>query len=102
VKNSGTLLIIMTWFGLSACGQEAFVVQNAQDGGIVAYSVTRQSDVLTSPGRRAALDLIKQKCKQGWRVVREGEIARVRKSVDRAWRDQIDYESRWGIQFSCE
>ena len=68
-------------------------------------NVTIESDqrfILTSAGRRDALRLIKDKCPNGSRIIKEGEIPKVSQTADRLWRGQMGSDRIWGIQFTCE
>ena len=71
-------------------------------GGVVSYPFETESDVLTTAGRGAALYLIGKKCPQGSRTVKEGEIPKVSKKADRAWRGQISSDRLWAIEFTCK
>lgn len=72
------------------------------------YAYLEEQDVLSSPERREALRLLAEKCPTGYRISREGEVARIDQAVDRAWmgqlsRDgQVSRERRWAIQFACK
>ena len=87
---------------LVGCGQEAKLIRNDPAGYVVAYSIETEADVLSSTNRRKALDIIKDKCPQGERIVKEGEVPKVSQSADRAWRGQMGTDRLWGIQFTCK
>ena len=87
---------------LVGCGQEARLIRNDPAGYVVAYSIETEADVLSSTNRRKALDIIKDKCPQGERIVKEGEVPKVSQSADRAWRGQMGTDRLWGIQFTCK
>jgi hypothetical protein len=92
--------IVMSVF--LGCGQEARLIRNDPAGYVVAYSIETEADVLSSTNRRKALDIIKDKCPQGERIVKEGEVPKVSPSADRAWRGQMGTDRLWGIQFTCK
>jgi hypothetical protein len=98
------IIIALTIINLlgGGCGHEASLQRETSTGGLVTYPIQNDSDVLSSVGRRDALRLIKDKCPQGWRVTKEGEIPKVSQSADRAWRGQMGADRIWGIQFTCE
>lgn len=87
---------------LAGCGQEASLVRETPTGGVVSYSVQNDSDILTSAGRRDAMQMIHQKCPKGSRIIKEGAMPKVSETVDRTWRGQMGSTRLWGIQFTCE
>jgi hypothetical protein len=88
--------------GLTECGHEATLTRETATGGVATWSVQSDADVLASAGRRDALRLIKDKCPNGSRIIKEGEIPKVSATADRLWRGQMGYDRIWGIQFTCE
>jgi hypothetical protein len=84
------------------CGHEASLTRETTTGGLVTWSVQTDGDILSSNGRRDAFRLIKEKCGQGSRIVKEGEIPKVSQTADRLWRGQMGSDRIWGIQFTCE
>lgn len=88
--------------GLIGCGHEAKLVRDDPTGGVVAYSIETEADVLSSSNRRQALRIIRDKCPQGERIVKEGELPKVSQAADRAWRGQMGTDRVWGIQFTCK
>lgn len=88
--------------GLSGCGHEARFLHDGPTGGLVSYPIQTDADVLSSEGRRDALRLIREKCPQGSRNVKEGELPKVNQATDRIWRGQMGTDRLWGIQFACE
>jgi hypothetical protein len=86
----------------AGCTPEATLVRDAENGGLVSYPFQTDAEVLASSGRRDALHLLAEKCPKGSRIVREGEIPKVSKAADRAWRGQMGLDRLWGIQFVCE
>jgi hypothetical protein len=86
---------------IAGCAGEARLIRNTPEGGLVSYGFETDGEVLTSSGRREALRLIADKCPNGSRIVREGEIPNVSKKADRAWRGQIGMKRLWGVEFTC-
>lgn len=101
LRLSRSLLVILA-VGTAGCEQGANLVRDAGKGGLVSYPYQTDADVLASPGRRDAFELIAEKCPKGSRIVREGEIPKVSKAADRAWRGQMGTDHLWGVQFVCE
>lgn len=87
--------------GTAGCSAEATVVRDTPAGGVVSYPFETEGDILTTAGRGAALRLIGEKCPHGSRIVKEGEISKVSKKADRAWRGQISGDRLWAIEFTC-
>ena len=101
--RSVALVFVLAFVGgLSGCGHEARLIRDTQTGGLVSYPVQTDADVLSSEGRRDALRLIREKCPQGSRIVKEGELPKVSQATDRVWRGQMGTDRVWGIQFVCE
>ena len=96
---TGLVLLLAITVG---CTGEAAVVRDTESGGLVSYPFQTDVEVLASSGRRDALRLIAQKCPNGSRIVREGEIPKVSQAADRAWRGQMGIDRLWGVQFVCE
>ncbi|WP_455389159.1 hypothetical protein [Petrachloros mirabilis] len=104
----GQLLVLTALsFTIASCASDARIINETETGGTVLYSYFEEQDVLHSPGRSDALRLLDEKCKAGYRISREGQIAQINKAVDKAWmgqisRDgQVNREKRWAIQFVC-
>lgn len=93
---------MMMGVSLNSCGHEASLTRETATGGVVTWSVQSDGDILSSAGRRDALRLIKDKCPNGSRIIKEGEIPKVSASADRLWRGQMGNDRIWGIQFTCE
>jgi hypothetical protein len=87
---------------LASCGHEATLTHETVTGGVATWSVQSDADILSSAGRRDALRLINDKCPNGSRIIKEGEVPKVSASADRLWRGQMGYDRIWGIQFTCE
>jgi hypothetical protein len=88
--------------GTAGCANEATLVRDTPEGGLVSYVFHTEGEVLSSSGRRDAFRLIADKCPGGSRIVREGEIPNVSKAADRAWRGQVGMNRLWGVQFVCQ
>lgn len=95
-------LVLSATFTMLGCGHEASLTRETPTGGLVTWSVQSDGDILSSAGRRHALRLIKEKCPEGSRIVREGEVPKVSQTADRHWRGQMGTDRIWGIQFTCE
>ena len=95
-------------FTIASCAASARIVNETPTGGTVLYSYYEEHDVLTSPGRKDALRLLKEKCPAGYSISREGQITQISQTVDRAWMGQVSRdgqtsrEKRWAIQFACK
>jgi hypothetical protein len=106
-SKSQLLILIALSFTIASCASDATIVNETETGGTVLYSYIEEQDVLHSPGRIDALRLLDEKCKAGYNISREGQIAQINKAVDKAWmgqisRDgQVNREKRWAIQFTC-
>ena len=96
------LLIMVSASLTTHCGHEATMTRETSTGGVVTWSVHADGDILSSAGRRDALQLIKVKCPNGSRIIKEGEIPKVSATADRLWRGQMGNDRIWGIQFTCE
>lgn len=87
---------------LAGCGGGATLVQDTDRGGIVAYSFSPQRGAMMSSSRREALQLIEQRCRGRYQIVREGEAkGRDRVSSVVAGAEEVVHDHRWGIQFEC-
>jgi hypothetical protein len=95
-------LVLSVNFIMLGCGHEASLTRETPTSGLVTWSVQSDGDILSSAGRRDALRLIKEKCPEGSRIVREGEVPKVSQTADRHWRGQMGTDRIWGIQFTCE
>jgi hypothetical protein len=95
------LAVLCVASALYGCGHEASLTRETPTGGLVTWSVQSEGDILSSAGRRDALRLIKEKCPEGSRLVREGEVPKVSQTADRHWRGHMGTDRIWGIQFTC-
>ncbi len=86
----------------AGCTREATLVRDTEVGGLVSYPFQTDVEVLASSGRRDAFQLITEKCPKGSRIIKEGEIPKVSRAADRAWRGQMGVDRLWGVQFVCE
>ncbi|MCE7967002.1 MAG: hypothetical protein L6Q34_12010 [Nitrospira sp.] len=94
----GLLLLLLITAG---CVGDATMVRESERGGLVSYHYETDAEVLASSGRRDAFRLIAAKCPGGSHILREGEIPKVSKAADRAWRGQMGMDRLWGVQFEC-
>ena len=96
-------LAILFMIVSAGCAQGAKLVQDREDGGVVAYPFKGEQGSMLSSFRQNALALIKEKCGGPYVIVREGEAkgrSRVTGAVEGA--QEIVQERRWGIQFQCK
>ena len=100
-RCDGSIALLLA-YACTACAGEATLARDTLHGGLVIYSFQNESDVLTTSGRREAMALIQQKCLNGSHIQMEGEVPKVSRSADRAWRGQMGGDRQWGIQFTCE
>jgi hypothetical protein len=94
------VLLVLT---LAGCGEGAKLLQDREDGGIVAYPFTGEQGSMLSAFRTDALALMKEKCGGPYTIVREGETkgrSRIISPVPGA--EEVVQERRWGIQFQCK
>lgn len=102
LRSVGLVVVFILVSGLSGCGYEARLIRDTPAGGLVSFPVQTEADIFSSEGRRDALRLIREKCPQGSRIVKDGELPKVSQATDRVWRGQMGTDRVWGIQFVCE
>jgi hypothetical protein len=88
---------------VAGCGQGAKLVRDREDGGVVSYPFKGEQGALLSSFRSDALALIRNKCRSGYSIVREGETkgrTHVAGAVEGG--QDIVRERRWGIEFRCK
>ncbi len=88
---------------LAGCGEGAKLLQEKEDGGVVAYPFIGEQGPMLSAFRTDALALMKEKCGGLYTIVQEGETrgrSRMASPVEGA--QEIVQERRWGIQFQCK
>ena len=96
-------LSVLVVVALAGCGEGAKLLQEGEDGGIVAYPFTGEQGSMLSSFRTDALALMKEKCGGPYIIVREGETkGRIRTVSPMAGAEEIIQERRWGIQFQCK
>lgn len=100
-RKPGSFLLPVLLAGTISCAHEATFVRETAQGGVVSYPFQTDAEVLASSGRRDAIQRMSEKCPKGSRIVREGEIPKVSKTADRAWRGQMGMDRLWGIEFAC-
>jgi len=100
-RTLGYFLLTFLLAGIIGCAHEATFVRETAQGGLVSYAFQTDAEVLASSGRRDAIQRMTEKCPKGSRIVREGEIPKVSKAADRAWRGQMGMDRLWGIEFVC-
>lgn len=97
--------VTLLCLSISGCEFGTRLVKETPSGGMVAYRIADETDILHSTERQDALRLMDEKCPNGYRVITQGQIPRLEKNIDRAWSGQIskNYEDRmWGIEFRCK
>jgi len=88
---------------LAGCTEGAKLVQEREDGGVVAYPFQGEQGSMLSSFRKDALALMKEKCGGPYTSVREGETkGRTRMASPVEGAQEIVQERRWGIQFQCK
>jgi hypothetical protein len=96
-------LTILFLIALAGCGEGAKLLQEKENGGVVAYPFIGEQGPMLSSFRTDALALIKEKCGGLYTIVQEGETrgrSRMASPVEGA--QEIVQERRWGIQFQCK
>jgi hypothetical protein len=102
-KKIGSSLAILFSIVLVGCGEGAKLLQEREDGGIVAYPFIGEQGPMVSSFRTDALALMKEKCGGPYTIVREGEAkGRTRMASPVEGAQEIVQERRWGIQFQCK
>lgn len=102
IKTWSSLAVLLA-FTVAGCGEGAKLLQEREDGGIVAYPFTGEQGAILSAFRTDALALMKEKCGGPYTIVREGETkgrSRIISPVPGA--QEVVEERRWGIQFQCK
>ena len=95
-------LVILFVIVLVGCAEGAKLVQEREDGGVVAYPFKGEQGSMLSSFRKDALALMKEKCGGPYTIVREGETkGRSRMAGAVEGTQEIVQERRWGIQFQC-
>ena len=96
-------LAVLFFITLAGCGEGAKLLQEGEDGGVVAYPFIGEQGSMLSSFRTDALVLMKEKCGGLYTIVREGETkGRIRTVSPMAGAEEIIQERRWGIQFQCK
>jgi hypothetical protein len=103
MKIWSSLTILLFLIALAGCGEGAKLLQEKEDGGVVAYPFIGEQGPMLSSFRADALALMKEKCGGLYTIVQEGETrgrSRMASPVEGA--QEIVQERRWGIQFQCK
>ena len=96
-------LAVLFAIALAGCGEGAKLLQEGEDGGVVAYPFTGEQGSMLSSFRQDALALMKEKCGGLYTIVREGEAkGRSREVSPIEGSQEMVHERRWGIQFQCK
>jgi len=86
---------------LVACAGQITVLRDSPEGGLVAYPIKNDGDVLSASGRGEAIHFIDERCGRRYRILREGEVPRVNAKIDKLWQGQMAGDRLWGVQFAC-
>lgn len=100
VGLAGILAIIS-----QGCLGGAQLVQETERGGIVVYPFQADRGHLLSAFRDDALRLIRQRCPDGYSILREGEAQsrqRIARQGGMPGTEELVHERRWGIKFECK
>lgn len=101
--KSWSSLAILIAIALAGCAEGAKLVQEREDGGVVAYPFKGEQGSILSSFRKDALALMKEKCGGPYTIVREGETkGRTRMAGHVEGAQEIVQERRWGIEFRCK
>jgi hypothetical protein len=96
-------LAVLFVVALAGCGEGAKLLQEREDGGVVAYPFVGEQGPMLSSFRTDALALMKEKCGGPYTIVQEGEAkGRTRMASPVEGAQEIVQERRWGIQFQCK
>ncbi len=96
-------LPVLFVIALAGCGEGAKLLQEREDGGVVAYPFKGEQGPMLSSFRQDALALMKEKCNGPYTIVQEGETkGRTRMASPVEGAQEIVQERRWGIQFQCK
>jgi hypothetical protein len=84
------------------CSDAVQLTHETEQGGVVTYLFKEErGGQMGSPHRKAALQLIDEKCPSGYTVVRDGEVKGSRMSSMEGQEGELT-NRRWGIQFRCK
>jgi hypothetical protein len=95
-------LAVLFAIALVGCGEGAKLLQEREDGGVVAYPFIGEQGPMLSSFRTEALALMKEKCGGLYTIIQEGETkGRSRIVSPMPGAEEVLQERRWGIQFQC-
>ena len=84
------------------CSDAVQLTHETEQGGVVTYLFKEErGGPMGSPHRKAALQLIDEKCPSGYTVVRDGEVKGSSMSSMEGQEGELT-NRRWGIQFRCK
>lgn len=102
MKTWSSLFVLLV-VALAGCGEGAKLLQERDDGGVVAYPFIEEQGPMLSSFRTEALALMKEKCGSLYTILQEGETkGRSRIVSPMAGAEEVVQERRWGIQFQCK
>ncbi len=87
---------------LVGCGEGAKLVQATDRGGVVIYPYKEQLGSMATTFRSDALQVMREQCKSGYTIVREGEAKGRSRVVENQGIPEVVTEHRWGIEFQCK
>lgn len=97
-------LCLLLLISAGGCSQAVLLTGESEQGGVMTYSYREdRGGPMGSPYRKQALDAIQHKCREGSRILREGEVKGY-SSAGMGIVEGTEDESRgrrWGIQFEC-
>lgn len=101
-KRWSRALLAATVLVCAGCGEGVKLVQETDSGGIVTYPYKGDNGYMFSPLRKEAIQVIEQRCRGSYRIVREGEAKGRSRVIENAAGSEVITERRWGLQFRCK
>jgi hypothetical protein len=96
------LILVLLLAGVG-CAEGAKLVQVTDTGGIVTYSLKKDSEsIYSSPYRAEAIKLIEDHCQGAYLIVREGETKGESRMSNVEGEDTVVTRRFWGLQFRCK
>ncbi len=104
IKRALPQLCLLLLISAGGCSEAVLLTRESEQGGVMTYSYRDdRGGPMGSPYRKQALDAIQNKCREGSRILREGEVKGY-SSAGLGIVEGTEDESRgrrWGIQFEC-
>ena len=95
------MALVLAGLALAACAEGVKFIQETDAGGVVVYPY-KGDNALVSTFRHDALELIRQKCPQGFDVLKEGQTKSLRRIQDKTGGAEMIEMKRWAIKFACK